>query len=136
MYSNFFMYFIAIIWVLFISLHNICLHCNTKINKLLHKLCCMICFITKSSNQLIPRLFRFFLLYQVVGCLCYCHRFCVLSYFCLASFIYRSCSSRIYFGSSPASVKLPSLYTVCFVKLLFDLFIVVALLQYSDAQSM
>ncbi len=59
--STFFMYSMAIICVFFISANNICLHCITKMNKLLHKLSCIICFITKSSSQLNPLLFSVFL---------------------------------------------------------------------------
>ncbi len=51
----------AIIFVFFISANTICLHCTTKMNKLLHKLSHMICSIIKSSSQLNPLLFLIFL---------------------------------------------------------------------------
>ncbi len=55
------MYFTAIVYVFFISANTICLHRITKMNKLLHKLSRMICFITKSNSQLNPLLFSVFL---------------------------------------------------------------------------
>lgn len=48
--------FLCILWLLlykfFISANTICLYCSIKINKLLHNLIYMICFIIKSSSQL------------------------------------------------------------------------------------
>ncbi len=55
------MYSTAIICAFFISANNICLHRTTKMNKLLHKLSCIIRFITKSSSQLNLLLFLVFL---------------------------------------------------------------------------
>ncbi len=91
------MYSTAIICVFFISANSICLHCTTKINKLLHKLSRMICFITKSSGQLNPPLFSIY--FSPPTCWC-CHRFCVISFFLVAPSIYRYCGSRIRFRSS------------------------------------
>lgn len=58
---TFFMYFTAIICIFFINANNIYLHCTTKINKLLHKLSCIIYYITKSNSQLNLPLFSVFL---------------------------------------------------------------------------
>ena len=54
------MYFTAIICVFYISANDICLHRTTKIDKLLYKLSCMICYITMSNSYLNPPYFSVF----------------------------------------------------------------------------
>ena len=80
-------------------------------NKLQYKLSCMICYMSKIIVQLNFPLFCL----QIVGCLCCCYCLCVFSFFCLTFSINCCCSIEIRFVL--CSIKLPSLYIVCYAKL-------------------
>ncbi len=132
------MYFTAIICVFFISANNIYLHRTTKMNKLLHKLSRMICFITKSSNHLNPLLFSVFLspptywLFMLFSLsLCFFFFFCHTVHLLLL-WQWNSLWVISYFSQIAAIVN----GLLCQVVRLFGLSVVVALLRYSGVPFM